>query len=107
LAIIIAALVPSIFDIKTIHKLKNENKKLRANLQEFTERPLELRDGIYFDKDNNPYCGGCHSSVYDCVPLKTRRKSDAWVLYECPKCKTRYETGTPPAGNHDHWDPLA
>ena len=46
----------------------------------FLEKQLKLKDCVYWDKNDNPYCPVCKT------PLKFDSISQNETEYHCPKC---------------------
>ena len=47
-----------------------------------TDKNLKLRDGVYWDKEGNPYCPACKTPVHFAYADKERNRT----RYDCIKC---------------------
>jgi hypothetical protein len=83
-----------------------EIKRLTKLLNEFTKKPLVLKNGVYYDTDGNSYCPACYGSPYNRIPLRTLNQQGSWALYQCPKCKEPYEEGKAPQNNPKRYSAL-
>jgi len=54
------------------------------------DKNLKLRDGVYWDKEGNPYCPACKTPIYFRWANKERNETS----YDCIKCvKTSHARG--------------
>ena len=72
--------------------MHNENRELKAQLQEDTDNPLSISQcGIYFDTNKNRYCAGCYDGpTRRRVHLTYQYAGQDYIKYSCPVCNTEY-----------------
>jgi len=74
-------------------KLLAENSKLKEKLRLFTDMPLKLKDGIYYDKEGNAFCPACRGkNPPQFMPLLKFRTYDTYGEYKCPNCDKFLQT---------------
>ena len=88
---VIISVLPSLINSA---KIKIENKKLKKSVclltkkvEYFTDFSLE-EDGIYYNKNNLPFCPACFAKGHK-VPLQ-KRVGEPYFDYNCPACPALY-----------------
>jgi hypothetical protein len=105
-----APLLKEISELQTaIAELTNETTGLKEEIRRLKfkkDNPLSLKEGIYYDTEENAYCPACYGSKEQRIPLSRINEIGTWVLYMCPACSQRFHKGNEPPIETLSWDPL-
>ena len=73
-----------------IKKLVKKNNELKEQIRLIKEIPLTLKNYIYYDKNNNPFCPVCFGSSPSLYIPLTKIDPACGYTHRCKKCSSDF-----------------